>query len=277
MVEWWVTTLAVIVGGGFLWWLRRRSTDKKRYPLCFVGIQNRSELMERLLEPEFKLAEKIIEKSSASVDLVVSVLDEKSLQFARKLLKEEISNIENESLLFRGNTKCSRVLSTFAVLTGRKYLEDTLGGHIQQIIKSNLDMDVSLTRLAPDADIEVNRKRLTEATQRIFDSIVTSTEAIPLPIRVLSYHLWFETNTKFPQSATKCVGSFFFLRFICPVIMIPQNYGIVTEQPNPQSQRNLTLIAKILQVLANNISFQKREEEMMYFNTFIEKKQSPIY
>jgi len=53
--------------------------------------------------------------------------------------------------------------------------------------------------------------------------------------------------------------------------MIPQNYGIVNEQPSPISQRSLTLVAKILQALANNLPFQKKEEPMMYFNPLLEQ------
>ena len=40
-------------------------------------------------------------------------------------------------------------------------------------------------------------------------------------------------------------------RFICPAIALPTNYGILPEgfMPSAQARRNLTLIAKVLQVI----------------------------
>jgi len=135
-------------------------------------------------------------------------------------------------------------------------------------------MEIFPERLDHMRDLTLNRNRLTDAFLVMFDAIVASFNAIPHPIRVLSHYLWVEANEKYPQSAETCVGSFFFLRFVCPGIMIPQNYRIITDKPNPVSQRTLILIAKILQALANNLPFQQKEEAMMYFNPLLESKKA---
>jgi len=211
----WLVSVVVIFGGGFLWWVWRRNSSQ-RYPLLEIGIENRSCLIEKIRgeSNNFDFAEKILEKDSKSgadiVDLVLDVLDEKALAFAQKLLRDEIRTSVMEGVVFRSNTNCSRVLSTYAVRTGSKYLQEVMGLHVQKIVTESLDMEVFPARLENLAVLDRNRERVTVTFQIIFSAIVSSVETIPYPIRVLSHCLWEEAMLKFPQSAGIYVGSFFF-------------------------------------------------------------------
>merc|ERR1712146_265498 len=51
--------------------------------------------------------------------------------------------------------------------------------------------------------------------------------------------------------------------------MGPQAYGLFSEAPRPQCQRQLVLISKVLQNLANGVEFGKKEEFMQVMNDFI--------
>jgi hypothetical protein len=56
---------------------------------------------------------------------------------------------------------------------------------------------------------------------------------------------------KSDDAVLKAVGGFFFLRFSCPAITAPHAYGLLENPPNENAQRQLVLIGKVIQNLAN--------------------------
>lgn len=71
------------------------------------------------------------------------------------------------------------------------------------------------------------------------------------------------------------IGGFFFLRFINPAIVSPQAYMLIETAPGKYPKRSLTLIAKLLQNVANKPSYAK-EEYMMLLNEFVEVNKSRV-
>jgi len=78
---------------------------------------------------------------------------------------------------------------------------------------------------------------------------------------------------KYPQvtefALCSLIGGFFFLRFINPAIVTPQAYMLVDGVPAKNPRRTLTLIAKMLQNLANKPT-QSKEAYMATLNPFVE-------
>ena len=70
------------------------------------------------------------------------------------------------------------------------------------------------------------------------------------------------------------VSGFIFLRFICPAIVSPENYGLIPHQLNPQQRRSLILISKVLQNLANGVRFGNKEAFMTPANSFLEENET---
>jgi hypothetical protein len=59
------------------------------------------------------------------------------------------------------------------------------------------------------------------------------------------------------------VGGFVFLRFFCPVVVAPESVDLVRD-PNTRTRRNLILIAKVLQNLANGaLAHDNAKEDYM--------------
>jgi hypothetical protein len=94
------------------------------------------------------------------------------------------------------------------------------------------------------------------------------TKLIFSPIRVVLKHLEQKVRPVYVGSRYKSLGAFMFLRFIVPCVTTPHVYGIFEEPPGDTAQRRLTLLAKVLQNLANEVNFGK-EPHMASLNDFI--------
>jgi hypothetical protein len=91
-------------------------------------------------------------------------------------------------------------------------------------------------------------------------------------LREICFHIYTSVSERFPDSKITAVGAFIFLRGFCPAIVSPHVYGISKAAPSKDAQRILTLVAKTIQNLANNVKFGKKEEYMAIMNEFIESK-----
>lgn len=93
------------------------------------------------------------------------------------------------------------------------------------------------------------------------ETIISQLEQVPYGIRWICKQIKLLTKAKYPEasewSVCSLIGGFFFLRFINPAIVTPQSYMIVEKQPSQNPRRTLTLIAKMLQNLANKPAHNK--------------------
>ncbi len=72
------------------------------------------------------------------------------------------------------------------------------------------------------------------------------------------------------------VGGYVYLRYFNPVIVNPDGSNIIKTKPNRTVRRNLTLVAKILQVLSNGHYFGDKEQYMKAMNGFLREKREAI-
>lgn len=74
------------------------------------------------------------------------------------------------------------------------------------------------------------------------------------------------------------VSGCLFLRYICPAIHGPTLFGLTNAVPDdPRVSRNLTLLAKVLQTIANFSHFEAKENYMRFLNSFVQSMQEEMH
>jgi neurofibromin 1 len=85
-------------------------------------------------------------------------------------------------------------------------------------------------------------------------------------IRRIFAHLQDAVTARFPDNKQitanySIVGGFIFLRFFCSAIFSPFGFGVAAEQPKPDAMRAFVLVSKVLQMIANGLSFSDKTSE----------------
>lgn len=139
-----------------------------------------------------------------------------------------------------------------------------------------LTHDVSLqidpTRVR-DWEASANRKRLLQHTENIWNAVVFSLAHCPGEFKAVFHQLQAMAAAKYSDDETAkytVVSAAFFLRFVCPAILNPKLFDLLSAHPEDHAKRTLTLIAKILQNLANLAPFGQKEPFMVDCNPFID-------
>jgi len=155
-------------------------------------------------------------------------------------------------------------------------LESVLGPLIAEVAEnSKLSLEVDPSKMKPNDDLNKNSQFLLDYTRKFLDKIYHSEKAFGNDIKIFFKFLKEETTKIFPSSRLRVVGAFLFLRFFGPSIFSPEGFGLMAESPDANGRRNLILIAKIIQTIANGTTFQK-EPTMEQFNSFVAEQHAPM-
>lgn len=137
--------------------------------------------------------------------------------------------------------------------------------------------EVDPSKLDEASQASVNTIQLWLVAQKMLSSLMRALGTLPREIQEILRHVYAEVKEKFnEEAANKAIGGFLFLRFVCPALMAPQVYGLLRDPPNPTAQRQLILIAKVFQNLANDTLPGKKETYMERLNMFITTNQEPL-
>eukprot|EP01103_Thecamoeba_quadrilineata_P003545 TRINITY_DN13309_c0_g1_i1.p1 TRINITY_DN13309_c0_g1~~TRINITY_DN13309_c0_g1_i1.p1 ORF type:complete len:755 (+),score=156.25 TRINITY_DN13309_c0_g1_i1:7-2271(+) len=222
------------------------------------------------------------------------------LTMFQTVLAEEFGSATSLGSVLRANTAITRMMTTYTRRgPGQQYLKQLLGPTLNEIIsQSELNLEVnpvkvyeayinevesttgkstSLPRqLSPEeamvspivTEIITPRiKKLHAIVDSFLDTVVASLETIPYGIRWICKQIALLMKEKFEnctrEQRCSLIGGFFLLRFVNPAIVTPQAFLMCDAKLSANARRNLTLLAKVLQNLANNVQFGGVKEYFM--------------
>lgn len=101
---------------------------------------------------------------------------------------------------------------------------------------------------------------------KLFDRILNSRAVVPKPFLYICNALQSSTRDRFPEARYIVIAGFMFLRYLCPALVAPDGYKLVTGAIGENVRRVLVLLSKILQTIANEREFGDKESYMMCMN-----------
>ncbi|XP_054729380.1 ras GTPase-activating protein raskol-like [Anastrepha obliqua] len=191
--------------------------------------------------------------------------------FLTDVVALDLLRVGDQRLTFRGNSLATKSMEAFLKLTGEQYLQDTLSAPINEIIQSDRDCEVDPTKA--NGSLQRQQASLRAAVRSAWQCIYESHKHFPQQLRSC-----FATFRERLQQlgrldmADNLISASIFLRFLCPAILSPSLFNITNELPSARATRNLTLVAKTLQTLANFTRFQGKESFMEFLNDFLEQE-----
>jgi len=192
------------------------------------------------------------------------------------MIRDELKDSVSVGTLFRGDSSATKLCREFLKTAGRGFLREALSVYVAQIMDSPGGFEVDPAKVDAGEDVAANVARLDAVCEAVLQSIMAASAKLPREVFTFFELSKDASEEYFRGSYHKVAAGFLFLRFLCPAIFSPVFFKLSRTQPQGKSQRALTLVSKVLQNLANGVSFGKKEPAMEPMNRFIDRNRERI-
>ncbi|XP_035222781.1 ras GTPase-activating protein nGAP-like isoform X3 [Stegodyphus dumicola] len=210
---------------------------------------------------------------------LINVMQKENMakEFLAELVMSDIEKIGDLHLTFRGNSLATKATEAYMKLLGDKYLQDTLGVFLRMVLDSNDDCEVDPMKVTNNATLLRQQSHLMTFVEMVWVKIINSASNFPNELREVFYECRKRlTAAGKDELCDNLISASIFLRFLCPAILSPSLFNLSQEYPQGKSARNLTLVAKTIQTLANFTRFGGKESFMEFMNGFVEREWSTM-
>lgn len=238
---------------------------------------------------------------------IVMVFESKGrvLRMLQSMIEYEVSMQKTAATLFRNNSLTTHLMTCYTKLVGLPFLKTIIGPVILDAFaaldegvvtyeidpsklspspssnsstSSNNMANATQTSLSPavTATLKANVSDLKKLVHSFFDRILNSRAVMPKNFMEICNTLQTTTVERFPESRYFVIGGFLFLRYICPAVVAPDGYKLISATISDSQRRMLVLVSKILQTIANERTFGEKEEYMMCMNPLVHEYQGVV-
>ncbi|ORX77476.1 hypothetical protein BCR32DRAFT_270638 [Anaeromyces robustus] len=216
------------------------------------------------------------ERENAALSLIKIQLKHDNLfDCLKSLIEIEVSESDSSQTLFRANSMVSKIIDVYMKFTGLEYLSAILKDIIHTIVENDFYIEVDPSKLPEQKKINESIYNLTKYLENILNSIFSAEQSLPKDWRIIFSYIQKNVIEKFPTEYNvryTSIAGFIFLRFFAPSILGPKLFGLIKTYVNEKSTRTFTLLAKVIQTLANLSDFNEKELYMCPLNDYIHAK-----
>jgi len=210
----------------------------------------------------------------ASSLLRIFRFEKKEADLLTSLGRLEIEREEETSTLFRGASLTTTLMDLYMKSVCQDFLHTALFPTIHRILETRQSCELNPSKIESPTEACANAEFLLQVLDDITESIFMSSEACPRTLRYICCCLQRDVSNKWQGDKfvkTRVVSGFIFLRLLCPAILNPRQFGLLSDPVPQAAMRSFVMIAKCLQNLANLIEFGGKEPYMEVVNPFILK------
>eukprot|EP01126_Amoeba_proteus_P020523 TRINITY_DN2087_c0_g2_i25.p1 TRINITY_DN2087_c0_g2~~TRINITY_DN2087_c0_g2_i25.p1 ORF type:complete len:310 (-),score=57.22 TRINITY_DN2087_c0_g2_i25:89-1018(-) len=233
--------------------------------LAFIEDIGLNAVGDAFLDPSFVLLNEItwvLGKNSADVNLVKCIADffhvhdrEEDL-LLWSITNEFAMNEEEFTGLFRRGSFATQMLfRLFFDELGMEYIARSVLPVIRTV-QGMKDDQLELTPNGITVSVEEatrNLQFILSAVAELFKLLIREIAFCPSSIRRGFIHMKEVATLKSPELKETAVPVCFFLHFLSPALLQPEEFGLVKEKPSTSSWKAFVIISKILQSIANGI------------------------
>ncbi|KAJ6238201.1 rab gdp/gtp exchange factor [Anaeramoeba flamelloides] len=192
------------------------------------------------------------------------------LNFLLSLIENEFQENTKSKILLSRNLILAKILSSYTKVTNTyHFIVSALREPILHVIQ-----EPSLNLNEKDEEkLEGNIKKLIYLSREFIDLLNKKVPLLPSGLRYFTKKLK-ELCIKYGRKEDQelIIGDFLFLRFLNPIILTPERYGIIPDFPIHDTDRfNLSQIAKILLSLSHGSSLLRTSNKLFHRKLFNKK------
>lgn len=186
-----------------------------------------------------------------------------STRILKSLIEREATLELETATLFRQSSLTTALIESYMRFMCHNVLSKCLKEPVKKLLDDKICCELNPSKLDSHNTSQKaceNLQNLLDLLDELVGNIYDSVSYYPLSVRYLFSCLQRMVNRKWPNEPlvrTRVVSGFLFLRLICPTILNPKQFNLINETPNENAIRNLTLVAKCLQNLANLVETSK--------------------
>lgn len=190
-----------------------------------------------------------VDRVSRLIFLILILFE--SFQRALRLLINYELMVSLEPLdMLRRNNLTTRLLLLAGKTYGDSYLRDSVGKVLDQIVINEDYFEV--TPFYTDGISSEDQAKFFHYFSLLVDSVCVPVAQVPAVLRAACYSLRRAVSeTADEETGLVAVTTFFFLRFLCPAVTLPEEMELLEFEPSAQAGRCFVLLAKALQNAGN--------------------------
>ena len=169
----------------------------------------------------------------------------------------------SEQTVLRLDSPATALVTCFLHRWADRFLLEACRPTVMAILRRSQVLELNPQREEDAETRERSTSRVKAHVEGFLSNVRESLFLLPNQVRDILRLIWRCCNRHYPGTGTTIVGSFLFLRFLCPGVTFPDKQGVFTGEVNLVQRKNLVLITKIVHNVVNNVEFDGSKEQYL--------------